>query len=163
MILPIIYFIVLAMIIAFVYKMLVGLISMIVGGALIFILSGFKFSFNKIELFANKHPKLFISYGVLLNAIIAFIYYAIIGSTSIYFLLNYNINSWIIFALAVLWCMSLINRAESFHNVLMSCCLFPFIAFWFFGGFIAIVVWIFLVIYFISKNAGIVEGIKMVE
>ncbi len=151
------------MIIAFVYKMLAGIISMIVGGVLIFILSGFKFSFKKLGIFANKHPKLFISYGILLNAIIAFIYYIIIGSTSVYFLLSYDINSWIIFVLAAFWCMSLINQAESFHSVLMSCCLFPFVAFWFFGGLIAIVLWVLLVVYFISKNIGIMEGIKISE
>lgn len=115
-ILNIFLYIVLAGIIAWVFKMATALIS-----ALVALIIGliFRLKLDKINELFLKHPKIFLAYGVISNAIIGFVYsYVILYSTGLFYSYTHAKPWWLFLVFSVIWGATVIYGAENFHGIL---------------------------------------------
>ena len=107
--LNLIFYVGLASIIAWAYKMIAGLL----GGLIFFIL---RFVFLKRyddETLLAIHPKFFISFGIISHTIVGSIYAYIISLTTFYFIFNYRANYWFYLLLALIWGYTVIFGSQS--------------------------------------------------
>lgn len=139
-----IFYVVIAAAAAFVFKMIVG-IGFSLLGLLIMLLLGFKE--RRIELLIVKHPKVFVTYGTLANAIIGVVYSFIIFLVSSYFIYVRGGPYWLYVILSFIWAFTLINGAQSFHGTLLASCFGSLLLFYLgFLIFAPIVAWILVTI-----------------
>lgn len=142
--LNLILYLIVASILAGVFKLLVGLLTMVIAVPLLALLGARGMELD--QLFA-KHPKKFITYGVLLNATIGVLYALVILTVTAYWITERGASLRLYQGFSVLWGATLITRAESYHGTLFWSCVgtigLVYLTFGYYAPFIA---WICVVI-----------------
>jgi hypothetical protein len=152
----IILYIISAMIIAFIFKFSIGLITSAIAFLFMAIL-GFKE--KKIELVLEKYPKIFITYSVLLNVLIGIFYYAIILTVTISFISKGG-NHLVYMILSLIWGISILTGATGFFGILFLTCPISLIFDYLGIGNIVGFLWIAVIIASLAYYYGRVDIIK---
>jgi hypothetical protein len=152
----IILYIISAMLIAFIFKFSIGLITSAIAFLFMAIL-GFKE--KKIEFFLEKYPKIFITYNVILNVVIGVFYYAIILNITISFISKGG-NHLVYMILSIIWGISILSGATGFAGILFLTCpvslIFDYVGI---GGIVGFL-WIAVIIASLAYYYGRVDAIK---
>jgi len=127
-----------ACVIAFVFKFVVGLFSMLSGVAVMALL-GFKG--KTLKWLLVRHPRAFFSYGVFFHTTVGALYSVVIALFTSYYVWRTGVNHVFYIVLSFFWGLTLISGAQSYVGTLLSSCLLGlglfYFVFWFWGPLIS--------------------------
>jgi hypothetical protein len=145
-------------IIAGVFKFAMGLITLVIAAPLLALLGARGMDLD--ELLA-KHPKKFVTYGVVLNTTIGVLYAIVIISVTGYWIAERGGNLRLYQVLSLFWGASLITRAESYFGTLFCSCVGTILLVYLtFGRYAPIIAWIVVAVASAMYSYGRIDVLK---